>query len=74
LFFKIVNQKHFFVILNFSTFFLIINDVDIYLHAWHRKKMKKKKKMTRHYHVGDYADSMGSGDNPEESSFFKGGI
>jgi len=32
------------------------------------------KKMTRHWHVGDSADSMGSGTNPEESSFFKGGI
>jgi len=32
------------------------------------------KKMTRHCHVGDSADSMGSGANPEESSFFKGGI
>jgi len=32
------------------------------------------KKMTRHCHVGDFADSMGSEVNPEESSFFKGGI
>jgi len=30
--------------------------------------------MTHHCHVGDSADSMGSGANPEESSFFKGGI
>jgi len=30
-----------------------------------------KKKMTRHCQVGDSADSMGSGANPEESSFFK---
>ena len=30
--------------------------------------------MTRHCHVGDSADSMGSGANPKESSFFKGGI
>ena len=33
------------------------------------KKMKNKKKMTRHCHVGDSADSMGSGANPKESSF-----
>jgi len=30
--------------------------------------------MTRHCLVGDSADSMGSGANSEESSFFKGGI
>ena len=36
--------------------------------------MVKKIKMTCHCHVGDSADSMGSGVNPEESSFFKGGI
>ena len=29
------------------------------------------KKMTRHCHVGDSADSMGSGVNPEESYFSK---
>jgi len=39
-----------------------------------RGMVKKFKKMTRHYHVVDSADSMGSGVNPEESSFFKGGI
>jgi len=32
------------------------------------------KKMTCDCHVGDYTDSMGSGVNREESSFFKGGI
>jgi len=36
--------------------------------------VKKIKKMTRHYHVGNSANSMESGANPEESSFFKGGI
>jgi len=30
--------------------------------------------MTCHCHVGDSADSMGLGANPEESSFFKDGI
>jgi len=32
------------------------------------------KKMTRHCHVGDSTDSMGSGSPPEESSFLKGEI
>ena len=32
------------------------------------------KKMTHHCHVGDSADSIGLGANPEESSFFKGEI
>jgi len=32
------------------------------------------KKMTRQCHVGDSVDSMESGVNLEESSFFKGGI
>jgi len=39
-----------------------------------RGMVKKIKKMTRHCHVGDSADSMRSGANPVESSFFKGGI
>jgi len=39
-----------------------------------RGMIKKIKKMTRHCHVGDSADSMGSEANLEESSFFKGGI
>jgi len=39
-----------------------------------RGMVKKIKKMTRHCHVGDSVDSMGSGANPEESSFFKSGI
>jgi len=30
--------------------------------------------MTHHCHVGDSADSIGLGANPEESSFFKSGI
>jgi len=30
--------------------------------------------MTHHCHVGDSADSMGSGVNPEKSSFFKSEI
>jgi len=38
------------------------------------RDMVKNKKMTRHCHVGNSADSMGSGANREESSFFKGGI
>jgi len=39
-----------------------------------RGMVKKLKKMTRHCHVVDSAESMGSGANLEESSFFKGGI
>jgi len=38
-----------------------------------RGMVKKMKKMTRHWHLGD-SDSIGSGVNPEESSFFKSGI
>jgi len=32
--------------------------VDINLHAWHEKKLKKKKKLTHHCHVGDSADTL----------------
>jgi len=36
-----------------------------------RDMVKKMKKMTRHCHVGDSVDSIGSEANPEESSFLR---
>jgi len=63
-------KNNFFVILNLY-FFWVKNDVAV---IYTRDMVKKIKKMTCHCHVGDSADSMGSGANPEESSFFKGGI
>jgi len=61
-------KKQFFCKFKFFSFFYVKNDVAV---IYTRGMVKK---MTRHCHVGDSADSMGSGTNPEESSFFKGGI